>query len=214
MIYEFGTEQINQKLCEKEESGYDLIYEKLTLDGKLYPKIENDINFVKVTIYSNIMNHDILQIIDYLAKHYQLNQKEIIALGAIVRNKKISGFDLSKLLQLGDDRLRQWVDNLLNQSIIVTEGKTKGLMYMLNPIILSSIEHDLKPSLKTMEEPQLRALIKEDLKLHQNSKISEIHKRMGDFDLNYLRRVIYKMYDEGEINRSGEKKNMVYFIGK
>lgn len=22
MIYEFGTEQINQKLCEKEESGY------------------------------------------------------------------------------------------------------------------------------------------------------------------------------------------------
>jgi ATP-dependent DNA helicase RecG len=102
----------------------------------------------------------------------------------------------------------------LNQSIIVTEGKTKGLMYMLNPIILSSIEHDLKPSLKTMEEPQLRALIKEDLKLHQNSKISEIHKRMGDFDLNYLRRVIYKMYDEGEINRSGEKKNMVYFIGK
>jgi ATP-dependent DNA helicase RecG len=199
---------------ENEGSGYDLIYEKLTLDGKLYPKIENDINFVKVTIYSNIMNHDILQIIDYLAKHYQLNQKEIIALGAIVRNKKISGFDLSKLLQLGDDRLRQWVDNLLNQSIIVTEGKTKGLMYMLNPIILSSIEHDLKPSLKTMEEPQLRALIKEDLKLHQNSKISEIHKRMGDFDLNYLRRVIYKMYDEGEINRSGEKKNMVYFIGK
>jgi ATP-dependent DNA helicase RecG len=199
---------------ENEGSGYDLIYEKLTLDGKSYPKIENDINFVKVTIYSNIMNHDILQIIDYLAKHYQLNQKEIIALGAIVRNKKISGFDLSKLLQLGDDRLRQWVDNLLNQSIIVTEGKTKGLMYMLNPIILSSIEHDLKPSLKTMEEPQLRALIKEDLKLHQNSKISEIHKRMGDFDLNYLRRVIYKMYDEGEINRSGEKKNMVYFIGK
>ncbi len=199
---------------ENEGSGYDLIYEKLTLDGKLYPKIENDINFVKVTIYSNIMNYDILQIIDYLAKHYQLNQKEIIALGAIVMNKKISGFDLSKILQLGDDRLRQWVDNLLNQSIIVTEGKTKGLMYMLNPIILSSIEHDLKPSLKTMEEPQLRALIKEDLKLHPNSKISEMHTRMGDFNLNYLRRVIYKMYDEGEINRDGEKKNMVYFLGK
>lgn len=37
---------------------------------------------------------------------------------------------------------------------------------------------------------------------------------MGDFDLNYLRRVIYKMYDEGEINRDGEKKNMIYFLGK
>ena len=136
--------------------------------------------------------------------YYTFDEKQYALVGAT------SG----KLLQLGDDRLRQWVDNLLNQSIIVTEGKTKGLMYMLNPIILSSIEHDLKPSLKTMEEPQLRALIKEDLKLHQNSKISEIHKRMGDFDLNYLRRIIYKMYEESEIKREGEKKNMVYFLGK
>jgi ATP-dependent DNA helicase RecG len=202
------------KLMESEGSGYDLIYEKLSLDGKLYPKIENDINFVKVTIYSNIIDNDILQIIDYLAKHYQLNQKEIITLGAVVRSKKISGFELSKLLQLGDDRLRQWVDNLVEKNILVTEGKTKGLMYMINPKILSSVEHDLKPSLKTMEEPHLRALIKEDLKLHPNSKISEIHQRMGDFDLKYLRRIIYKMYDENEIKREGEKKSMVYFLGK
>ena len=74
------------------------------------------------------------------------------------------------------------------------EGKTKGLMYMINSKILSSVDHNLKPSLRTMEEPQLRALIKEDLKLHPNSKISEIHKRMGDFDIKYLRKIIYKMY--------------------
>jgi ATP-dependent DNA helicase RecG len=202
------------KLMESEGSGYDLIYEKLSLDGKLYPRIENDINFVKVTIYSNIIDNDILQIIDYLAKHYQLNQKEIITLGAVVRNKKISGFELSKLLQLGDDKLRQWIDNLVEKEVIVTEGKTKGLMYMINSKILSSVEHNLKPSLRTMEEPQLRALIKEDLKLHPNSKISEIHKRMGDFDIKYLRKIIYKMYEENEIKRDGEKKNMVYFLGK
>jgi hypothetical protein len=35
-----------------------------------------------------------------------------------------------------------------------------------------------------------------------------------DFDLNYLRRINYKMYDEKEINREGEKKSMVYFLGK
>ena len=84
----------------------------------------------------------------------------------------------------------------------------------LNPKILSSVKHDLKPSLKTMEEPHLRALIKEDLKLHPNSKISEIHKRMEDFDLKYLRRIVYKMYEENEINRDGEKKSMIYFLGK
>lgn len=202
------------KLMESEGSGYDLIYEKLSLDGKLYPKIENDIDFVQVTIYSNIIDNDILQIIDYLEKHYQLNQKDIITLGAVVRNKKISGFELSKLLQLGDDRLRQWTDNLVEKHILITEGKTKGLMYMINPQIFSSIKHDLKPSLKTMEEPHLRALIKEDLKLHPNSKISEIHKRMEDVDIKYLRKIIYKMYEENEIKRNGEKKNMVYYIGK
>lgn len=201
------------KLMESEGSGYDLIYAKLSLDGKMYPKIESDINYVQVTIYSSIIDNEILQILDYLAKHYELNQKEIITLGAIVRNKKLSGFELSKILQLNDnDRLRHWIDNLVDKKIVITEGKTKGLMYMINPIILSSLEHDLKPSLKTMEEPQLRALIKEDLKIHPNSKISEIHKRTDDLDIKYLRRVIYKMYESGEIQREGEKKNMVYFL--
>lgn len=200
------------KLMESEGSGYDLIYEKLSLDGKTYPKIESDINYVQVTIYSNIIDNNILQIIDYISRHYSLNQKEIIALGAIIRNKKISGYELSKLLQLGDDKLRGWIENLVAQNIIVTEGKTKGLMYMINPKILSSSEHDLKPSLKTMEEPHLKALVKEDLKLHPKSKISEIHSRMNDLDKNYLRRVIYKMVKHGEILRDGEKKNMVYFL--
>lgn len=201
------------KLMENEGSGYDLIYEKLSLDGKRYPKIESDINCVQVTIYSSIIDNEILQILDYLAKHYEINQKEIIALGAIVRNKKISGYDLAKILQLnGDDRLRNWVDNLVAKNILLTEGKTKGLMYMVNSKILSSVEHDLKPSLKTMEEPHLRALIIEDLKLHPRSKISEIHKRVEDLDISYLRKIVYKMYNDSEIDRDGEKRNMVYFL--
>lgn len=200
-------------LMENEGSGYDLIYEKLSLDGKMYPKIETDLNYVQVTIYSNIIDNDILQIIDYLSKHYDLTQKEIICLGAIVRNKKISGYDLSKLLQLnGDDRLRSWIDNLVEKKILITEGRTKGLMYMINPKLLAAVEHDLKPSLKTMEEHKLIALIKEDLKFHPNSKISEVHSRMDDLDLAYLRRVIYKMYNANEIIREGSKKNMTYSL--
>jgi len=200
-------------LMESEGSGYDLIYEKLSLDGKRFPEIESDINYMKVTIYSNIVDEDVLQILDFLEKHYQLTQKEIIALGIIIREKKITGFNLAKILQLHDDeRVRNWVNGLINKSIILTEGKTKGLMYMLNPKVLSSMEHNLKPSLKTMEEYTLRALIKEDLKAHPKSKISQIHQRMDDLDLKYLRRVVYKMYEEGEVDREGANKNMVYFL--
>ncbi len=200
-------------LMESEGSGYDLIYEKLSLDGKQFPEIESNINYVKVTIYSNIVDNDILQVLDYLGKHYELNQKEIIALGIIVREKKISGFDLSHLLQLrDDDRLRNWLKNLIKKEIVITEGKTKGQMYMINPKILSSMEHDLKPSLKTMPEHTLRALIIEDLKTHPKSKISEIHSRMDDLDLEYVRRVIYKMYQNKELEKEGAKKNMVYIL--
>ena len=202
-------------LMESEGSGYDLIYEKLSLDGKRFPVIESDINYVNVTIYSNIMDSEVLQILDFLAQHYQLNQKEIIAVGVVAREKRILGYDLSQILQLkDDDRLRNWVGNLIKKEILITEGKTKGLMYMLNPKILSSMEHGLKPSLKTMEEPHLRALIIEDLKIHPKSKISEIYGRMGDLELKYLRRVVYRMVDEGLLNREGIRSNMVYFIAK
>ena len=201
------------KLMENEGSGYDLIYEKLSLDGKLFPEIENDINYVKVTIYSNILNNDILQILDFIGQHYQLSQKEIIALGIITREKKISGYDLSKILQLpNDDRLRSWINKLIEKKILITEGRTKGLMYMVNTKILSSMQHDLKPSLKTMEEHKLKALIIEDLKVHPKSKISDIRSRLEDLDLSYLRRVVYKMYKNKEIEREGVKSNMIYFL--
>jgi len=191
----------------------NFMLESCRFEGKRFPVIESDINYVNVTIYSNIMDSEVLQILDFLAQHYQLNQKEIIAVGVVAREKRILGYDLSQILQLkDDDRLRNWVGNLIKKEILITEGKTKGLMYMLNPKILSSMEHGLKPSLKTMEEPHLRALIIEDLKIHPKSKISEIYGRRGDLELKYLRRVVYRMREEGVLGREGENKNMVYFL--
>jgi len=37
---------------------------------------------------------------------------------------------------------------------------------------------------------------------------------MDDLDLKYLRRIIYKMYKDGELDREGANKNMVYFLEK
>jgi len=200
-------------LMEGEGSGYDLIYEKLSHDAKRFPVIENDINYVNITIYANIIDNEIIHILSFIQQHYQLNPKEITALGIIVREKKISGYDLSKVLQLkSDDRLRNWIDKLIEKKILITEGKTKGLMYMVNPKILASMKHDLKPSLKTMEEHVLRALIIEDLKAHPKSKISAIQSRMDDLDLDYLRRIISKMAKDKEVEKEGSKKNMVYFL--
>jgi hypothetical protein len=37
---------------------------------------------------------------------------------------------------------------------------------------------------------------------------------MDDLDLKYLRRVVYKMYDERVLSRDGIRSNMVYFVAK
>ncbi|MEA2019967.1 MAG: hypothetical protein U9N59_16165 [Campylobacterota bacterium] len=42
--------------------------------------------------------------------------------------------------------------------------------------------------------------------------MSEIHKRMDDLDISYLRRIVYKMRDEQDLECDGEKKNMVYTV--
>lgn len=201
------------KLMESEGSGYDLIFEKLSKDGKQYPEIESDINATSVTVYSNIIDPEILEIIDYITQHYQLSQKEMIALGAITRHKKVSGHDLSKILQLtNDERLRDWIGKLIDRKIIVSEGKTKGVMYQVNPKLLGSIEHNLKPSLKTMEDYKVKALILEDLKVHPKSKASDVHGRLDDLDVAYVRKIIYKLRDEGLIESEGARKNCTYFL--
>ena len=201
------------KLMESEGSGYDLIFEKLSKDGKQYPEIESDINATSVTVYSNIIDPEILEIIDYITQHYQLSQKEMIALGAITRHKKVSGHDLSKILQLtNDDRLRDWIGKLIDRKIIVSEGKTKGVMYQVNPKLLGSIEHNLKPSLKTMENHKVKALILEDLRVHPKSKASDVHGRLDDLDVAYVRKIIYQLRDEGQIEFEGARKNCTYSL--
>jgi ATP-dependent DNA helicase RecG len=200
-------------LMEGEGSGYDLIYEKLSQDAKPYPEIESDIDYVKVTVYSNIINQDILKIIDYAQTHFELTQKEMIALGIIAREKKISATELAKLLQLGNDaRLRSWVASLTEKGLLVKQGKTKGVSYLINPELLQAIEQNIEPSLKTLEPHALKALIFEDLKIHPKSKASEIQERLPDISIKEIRKILYKAVHDEELCTYGERKNRTYAL--
>ena len=200
-------------LMEGEGSGYDLIYEKLSKDAKPYPEIEHGIDYVKVTVYSNIIHSDILQLLDYVQSHYELTQKEIITLGVVARERKVTAIELAQTLQLGDDeRLRKWVSSLVDRGVLVTQGKTKGLSYLLNPEILKSIKHNMKPSLKTLEPHALKALIFEDLKIHPNSKASEMVSRLPEMPLKEITKVLYKGVKDEEIMPAGKNKNRTYSL--
>lgn len=200
-------------LMEGEGSGYDLIYEKLSKDAKPYPEIEHGIDYVKVTVYSHIIHEDILQLLDYIQSHYELTQKDIITLGVVARGKKVSAIELSHTLQLCDDvRLRRWVSPLVDKGILITQGKTKGLCYLINPEILKSIKHNIKPSLKTLEPHALKALVYEDLKIHPSSKASEILERLPEASQKEITKILYEGADNGSLIKLGGNRNRTYSL--
>ncbi len=201
-------------MMEGEGSGYDLIYEKLSRDAKPYPEIDNGVDYVQVTVYSTIIDPDILKLIDYVQQHFTLTQKEIITLGVIAREKKISAVKLSKILQLREDRLRTWVFGLVNKNIVIKQGKTKGVSYLINPDLLMQLDSNTPPTLKTLEPHALRALIFEDLKVHPESKASEIAERLPEVSIQQVRKIVYDAVKRGDLLPVGERKNRKYILAK
>ncbi len=203
------------KLMEGEGSGYDLVFEKLARDAKPFPKIESDFTKVQVTVYSKVLNTEVLSILDYIDKHYKLTQKEYITLGVVATNKKLPATQLSSILQLShDDRSRVWLGTLLEKEILITHGERKGTQYLLNPKLYEQASLEIAPSLKTIEPYILEALIKEDLKYNSNSSLNEIKKRLKGVPEKDVQKIVYKLVDEGDIIGVGAKKNRKYELVK
>lgn len=200
-------------LMEGEGSGYDLVYEKLSIDAKPFPEIESDYSKMMVTVYSTIIDEEAIGILDYINKHYQLSQKEMICLGIIATKKKILSTQLSLKLQLNqDDKLRYWLGSLLDLNIVITRGNRKGTEYLLNPELFSQAKLDLKPSLKTIEPYKLEALILEDLKYNGNSTMKEIQSRLVEAFPKDIQKTVYKMANSGMIEKGGVENKRYYFI--
>lgn len=201
------------KLMEGEGTGYNLIYEITSRDSKAFPIPISDFNSTSVTQYSKILDEEVILLVDFMAKNYQLSQKEFIVLGIIARQKKILATQLTKELQLTDeDRLRSYVSKLIEKAIIISDGQKKGTAYLINPKLIANSKINIKPSLKAIEPHRLKALIEEDLKLYPNSKSSDIQKRISDLPIEDIRKCITILLKEGVILSSGQKKGKTYFL--
>lgn len=203
------------KLMEGEGTGYNLIYEITSRDAKAFPIPISDYNATSVTQYSKILDEEAVLLLDFIAKNYQLSQKEFIALGVITRHKKILATQLTKELQLTDeDRLRSYISKLSSQSIIINRGEKKGREYLVNPKLIASSKINIKPTLKTIEQPRLKALIEEVLKMTPNISALTIHSKIGDVAIADVRKCIFKMVKEEVLDFGGANKNRVYFLAK
>lgn len=200
---------------EGEGSGYDLVYEKLSRDAKAFPVIESNFTKVVVTVNSAVIDTEVLSVIDYINRHFELSQKEVITLGVVAAQKKILSTRLSVALQLNqEDKLKYWLGSLLEKGIVVSRGVKKGTEYLLNPDVFSQAELDLTPSLKTITPQMLRALILEDLKYNGFSKLSKIQERLSPVGKNDIQKAVYKMTEEGGLVKKGGKRNRSYGLKK
>jgi len=198
---------------EGEGSGYNLIYEITSRDSKEFPIPVSDYNTTSVTQYSKILDEEAVLLLDFIAKNYQLSQKEFIVLGIITRRKKILATQLIKELQLTDEeRLRSYVSNLTDLSVLITRGVKKGTEYLINPKLIASSKINIKPTLKTIEQPRLKALIEELLKITPNLSIKAIHYKIGDIDIADVRKCVYSMVKDGALKTQGAKTNRVYLL--
>ena len=202
-------------LMEGEGSGYDLMYEISSRNAKPFPTIEAEYDSVNVIQESKILDEDTVALLEYVSNHYQLSQREFIALGIISRSQKILTTQLYRELQLPEEeRLRTYVNRLFEQGLIISRGLKKGTEYLINPHLIANAKLNVKASLKVIEQHRLKALIIEELRLRPESSIDEIHKRFGEIDRKDIQKAIYKLVDEGEVEYIGGKTYRKYFVAK
>jgi ATP-dependent DNA helicase RecG len=202
------------ELMEGEGSGYNLIYEIDSRDAKEFPEPISDFNRALVIQSSKILNQEVVLLIDFVAKNYALSQKELIALGIIARHKKIITTQLSKELQLDEGRLRSYIGGLLDKSIIISRGIKKGTEYLINPKLISGSKINIKPTLKVIELPRLKALIEESLKFNPNLSMNELHGKLGDIDIDDVKKVVYRLVKEGILGHTPDRTYRKYWLAK
>lgn len=203
-------------LMEGEGSGYDLIYELNSLEAKEKPLIESSYNECTVTQYAKIIKPEILPLLDYVMKNYQLKQKDFTAFGIIAREQKIYSVALSKELQLPDDqRLRSYTSTLIKTGLVLQKGRNKGSYFVVNPMLIKQAKANRIPTtLKTVETSVLESLVLHDVEFHPHSKLVEIAERLPDVDIKEVRKVVYSFVDNGKLSPEGSKTNRTYCVKK
>ena len=197
-------------IMEGEGSGYDLMYETQLSLGKSVPILFEGEDSVSVTVERKIVSKEASRVFEHLQYYYPQiaqNQKALIAFGIVFQEEIISSIDLTRKLQLPEaDRLRSYVEPLVSQSIILTRGRGKGTKYYVNPAIISNSKANIQTTLKAIEPYRLKELIKQDLKYHSLSLVSDISQRLPDVPFKDLQKMVRRMASEGELIPDGGRK--------
>lgn len=201
-------------LMEREGTGYDKIYEILLSNGKAVPEpIERDDRFY-VIIRKRIINPEILSFLNRITIEFQLRQKEIICLGLIAQYNTLSALEFSKILGLqGQSSIQDWLGRLIHLEIVSARGRTKGMEYFVNPLMLQKVSYKGKTNLKGIEDHRLKELIYQDLLIYPQSSIGEIWQRIGiEIPKRKIKHLLDKMVLQSDLSTFGDKRWRKYSV--
>jgi ATP-dependent DNA helicase RecG len=201
-------------LMEREGSGYDKIYATLLGNGKQIPQIIENEDSVTVIIRKKILKTEIVSFLGKVSEVYDLNEREIICLGLIAQHTTLSQRELARILGISIlATTKNWLENLKENNLINSRGKTKGIEYYINPKVLQKNKFKGRTNLKKIEPHRLRELILADLSTYPNSPISEIHERIGtEITLRKTKLILDELRESGMILSTGTRRWTRYSI--
>jgi ATP-dependent DNA helicase RecG len=202
------------KLMEREGSGFDKIFEVLLSQGRPAPELIETHDRVQVTIRRRILKPEVIDFIAKADQTYQLTQRERIALGLLAQHDALTARELANTLELSTvEAVQPWLKRLLEWHLVQSAGRTQATRYFIDPALLRNLDFVGGTTLKRIEPHRLLALIVEDVGRYPQSKIGEIHQRIGlEIPRSRIRRGIEQLLKDGKLHSEGVRSGTRYLL--
>ncbi len=200
------------KLMEREGSGFDKMFEILLSQGRPAPELAEMHDRVQVTVYRRIMKPEVIDFIAKADQTYQLTQRERIVLGLLAQHDALTARELVEALDLASvDALHAWLKRPLDWHLVQSAGRTQATRYYVDPKLLRSLDFSGTTTLKRIEPHRLLALIVEDVGRYPQSKIGEIHQRIGlEIPRSRVRRGLDQLLKDDRLSKEGLRSGTRY----
>ncbi len=202
------------KLMEREGSGFDLLYDVLTSQGKPPPTVREVDDRVEVTIPRRFIKAQLIDFLDKADRLLPLRQRERIALGILVQHDSLTARELAEILELNNTaQVAAWIGRLIDWRVVKQTGRTKGTRYFVDHGLVTSLDFPSPTDLRRIEPHRLRELVREDLSRHPASLSSEIQSRIGpEIGLHRIRDALKSLIQAGQVRYEGERRWRRYWL--
>jgi ATP-dependent DNA helicase RecG len=204
------------ELMEREGTGFDMMYDRQLAYGRPAPVLTEGVDSVKVIVRRHILKPEVIRLIETLDGRFQLTQRERITLGLLALSEGLTARQLTESLELPTvDRLKPWLGRLPNFGIIKTTGRTQGTRYFVMPDLLRDAELAHSTTLTRIEPHRLLELVREDLRRYSDSKMVDIHLRIGkEINRSQLKRAMEELVRSGVVAKTGITRGATYRLAR